>query len=313
MHKTTVNFTCDNKPWVVGEGVDLYNTLFHEWGHAAHFANMDMQDVILNTEYPPASTAWAETQSMFMDTMLSSIERRTRYAKFPFHLFEERVRKLWPIASKWLMSICAIIEFERRIYTTEVLTKELVIQFATEISDKHFDFSEPFLFVMWPVHLYSWENACSYHGYGLAELGLAQAREYFYDKYGYIVDNLNVGEEMTRYWRVWSSIGFAECIQWLTGKPIAAESYLKSINRTVDQVLQDSRDRIAKLETIPFNEGSIDIGAVIKIVDGKEQICDSSVSFEDMCEKFKIWIQTKKKFKINDSIPAGTKYNLILL
>jgi hypothetical protein len=40
-----------------------------------------MTEICLNTEYPPASTAWDETQSMFLDTMFDSIEWRTRYAK----------------------------------------------------------------------------------------------------------------------------------------------------------------------------------------------------------------------------------------
>lgn len=284
---TKVNFTCDNKPGVIGEWSDLSHTLFHEWGHAAHFANMNMQDVILNTEYPPASTARAETQSMFMDTMNSSIERSTRYAYYPFALFEEKTRKLRPLAPKRLMSICAIVDFERRLYTAEYLTKEIVVWFAKEISDLYLDYTEPFLFALLPVHIYSWESSCSYHGYGLAELGLNQVRAYFYNKYGYIVDNPNVGEEMTKWRKVWSSLSFNECLQWLTGEWISTKAYLNNINRTVEQVLETAKERIAKLENIPKNSNLIDIGAKIAIVDGKDLICDNSVSFEDMCSKFR--------------------------
>lgn len=64
-----VGFTCTALPGQVGDGINAGNTLFHEGGHAAHFANMDMPDVLYNTEYPPTSTAWAETQSQFMDAM----------------------------------------------------------------------------------------------------------------------------------------------------------------------------------------------------------------------------------------------------
>ena len=52
--------------------------------------NTDMKDVCLNHEYAPMSTAWAETQSMFLDNVYSSIEWRMRYAKHsmehPIHL-----------------------------------------------------------------------------------------------------------------------------------------------------------------------------------------------------------------------------------
>lgn len=292
---TRVNFTCDNKPWVIGEWSDLSITLFHEWGHAAHFANMNMKDVILNTEYPPASTARAETQSMFMDTMNSSIERSTRYANYPFALFEEKTRKLRPLAPKRLMSICAIVDFERRLYTSDELTKDIVIEFAKQISDRYFDYSESLLFALLPVHIYSWESSCSYHGYGLAELWLHQLRAYFYNKYGYIVDNPKVGEEMTKRRNVWSSISFNECLKWLTGEWVSTKAYLANINRTVEEVLEVAKERIAKLETIPQTTNPIDIWAKISIVDGNDIICDNSISFEDMCEKFKMRIETKKE------------------
>jgi hypothetical protein len=126
---------------------------------------MNMDDVILNTEYPPASTARAETQSMFMDTMNSSIEWSVRYAHYPFKLFEDKTKKLRPLAAKEMMSICAIVDFEKRLYTSEILTKDIVIEFAKQISDRYFDYTEPFLFALLPVHIYSWESSCSYHGY----------------------------------------------------------------------------------------------------------------------------------------------------
>src|SRR2546430_17515342 len=74
--------------------------LFHEGGHAADRLASEQEETCLNTEWPPASIAWAETHSQFMDTMLSSIEWRTRYAKnregapYPLDLFERKVRKL---------------------------------------------------------------------------------------------------------------------------------------------------------------------------------------------------------------------------
>ena len=289
---TKVNFTCDNKPGVVGEGSDLHVTLFHEWGHAAHFANMAYEDVILNVEYPPASTSWAETQSMFMDTMFSSIERKTRYADYPFELYEEKMKKLWPLSAKGIMGIALIVDFERKLYTAENLTKESVIEYAKEVSDKYLDMSEPYLFSLLPVHIYSRESSCSY---GLAILWLSQARKYFYDKYEYIVDNPKVGEEMIKWRQVWSSLSFNECMKGLTWENVSANAYLENINRTIDQVIQDAKQRIARLKEVPQTTQRIDINAKITIVDGKETICDNTNSFEEMSEKFKSRIQTKKE------------------
>jgi hypothetical protein len=85
-------------------------------------------------------------------------------------LYEEKTKKLWPLSAKRIMSICAIVDFERRLYTADNLTKDQVIQYAKDISDRYLGYSEPFLFALLPVHIYSWESSCSYHGYGLAEL-----------------------------------------------------------------------------------------------------------------------------------------------
>jgi len=46
---------------------------------------------------------------------------------------------------------------------------------------------------------------------------------------------------------------------------------------------------------VPQTTQAIDIGARIRIVDGKDVICDNTISFEDMCEKFKKRIENKKE------------------
>lgn len=90
------------------------------------------------------------------------------------------------------MGIAAMVAFERLVYLEENLTAEKVKQFAATISAEYFDYTEPFHFVLLPVHLYSWESACAYHGYGLASLAVAQWRKYWYEKDGYIVDNPHI-------------------------------------------------------------------------------------------------------------------------
>jgi hypothetical protein len=159
---------------------------------------MDQQDVILNTEYPPASTAWAETQSMFMDSVMSSIEYRTLYARnsdgeyFPREQFETRVRKLHPLAGRRMMSIAAMVQFERQIYTSTDLTTDKVLDIANGVSLNYFSHSTPLPRPLLAVHPFNWESACSYHGYGMADLAVYQYREFFFERDGYVLDNPQV-------------------------------------------------------------------------------------------------------------------------
>ena len=99
LQKGSSNFTCNVVYGQVGSGMQGMHTLFHEGGHAADRINSIQKDACINSEYPPASTAWAETQSMFLDTLFGSIEWKMRYAtnkedqSYPFDLFVRRVEK----------------------------------------------------------------------------------------------------------------------------------------------------------------------------------------------------------------------------
>lgn len=287
-----LNFTCNSRLWVMGEGADMIRTLFHEWWHAAHFANMNMQDSILNTEYPPASIAWMETQSKFMESILDSIARKTKYLHnsqgdcYPFESFEKRTHKLWNLEPRYLQTIGAVVQFERILYTDPDLTSTKVINYATQISYEYFDYETPYLYVLLPGHIYGWDSSCNYHGYGLAQIAVYQLREYFMNEFGYIADNPRVWESLKRYRSLWSSTSFEENVQHITWKKISTAAYLKYINRSVQEVLDEARNDIAKLETIPANEKPINLNAHFKVVEWNKIVCDNSLSFEDMCKKF---------------------------
>jgi Zn-dependent oligopeptidase len=184
-HKGSSNFTCNVVYGQIGSGAQGIHTLFHEGGHAADRLNSKQSEVCINTEYPPASTAWAETQSMFLDTMFSSMEWRVRYAKnkegvaYPFELFQRRIEKLGILAPLNMMGIHDVMEFERRIYEAKNLTREKVLTIAKQCSKKFFNRTEDSLSLLNVPHIYAWESSCSYHGYGLAELALAQWRQVF--------------------------------------------------------------------------------------------------------------------------------------
>jgi oligoendopeptidase F len=297
----TTNFTCNVVAGQVGSGIQGYNTLFHEGGHAAHILNAEEQEVILNQEYAPMSMAWAETQSMFLDTLFSSVEWKTRYAKksagdvYPFELFEKKVRKLNILKPGRISSILFVANYEREIYETKNLTKEKVLAIAKKAYRKYFDRSEDSLYALNIPHIYSWESSGSYHGYGLAEMALSQWREYFYKKYGYIVDNPKVGEEMARVWKNGARYTFKEFVVRATGKKLSSAALLSDVTKSVDATLKDAKKKIARLESVkPYTKG-VKLHASISMVHGKKKIATNQKSFEDMAETYKKWLISESK------------------
>ena len=136
---------------------------------------------------------------MFMDTIASSIEWKTRYAhnaagkKYPFDIFERKMKAVYPLIPLDMMYVMRVVFFEKEIYECRHLTRESVLTIAKKINKKFLDYSEDSISILNTPHLYS-ESSAYYHGYGLAELAVHQWWDYFFKKYGYIVDNPNVGK-----------------------------------------------------------------------------------------------------------------------
>jgi hypothetical protein len=291
------NFTCNVVYGQVGSAADGYRTLFHEGGHAAHYLNATVPDICVTTEYTPSSTAWAETQSMFLDGMYGSIEWRVRYAKnskgeaYPFNLFERKVEKVHLVSPLGINGIMAVSNFEREMYEAKKLTPAFVVSSAKKNFKKYFDRSHDSLTLLNVPHIYSWESSCSYHGYALATLALNQWRKYFYKKYGYIVDNPNVGREMKKVWAVGSTKTFAECVKMATGKKLSAEAYLENVTASKEKIFESAKKRIARTEKVKRFEKPIKLNASIRMVHGKEVRADNKKSFEDMAAKYGAWVK----------------------
>ncbi len=296
----SANFTCNTVYGQIGSSEDAFNTLFHEGGHAAHLLNTEETEACVNNEYPPASTAWDETQSMFLDTMLDSIEWKNRYAKtnegesFPLSLFEREVRKLRPLAPLAMNSISSVMYFERAIYEEKNLTEKKLLSLAKNVYRKFTDTEVDSLRLLSIPHIYTWESACSYHGYGLAQLALLQWREYFYKKYGYIVDNKNVGKEMRAMWKYASAKSFPDCVKLATGKKLSPDAFLKNATATVATVLKTTKKRIDLTEAVPHGKKPIELNATIKMVHGKKVVATNKKSFEDMSKTYAKWLTTQK-------------------
>merc|ERR1712086_275641 len=97
---SSTNFTSLADPKAVGSGLTGLTTLMHEAGHAAHFANVVQPSPLFSQERAPTSVAYAENQSMFLDSLVDDAEWKCKYAvnregkSMPFELMEESIREV---------------------------------------------------------------------------------------------------------------------------------------------------------------------------------------------------------------------------
>ncbi len=296
----SANFTCNLVARQVGSGYNGMHTLFHEGGHAAHLLSSISEDVCVNHEYAPLSNAWAETQSMFLDTLFGSVEWASRYAynkkgeKFPFEIFKKQVIKNHPARPLGLNGTMLVSTFEREIYESKNLNSNKVKLLAKKVFKKYMERSEDSLYVLTVPHIYSFESSAYYHGYALAELILTQWREYFYKKYGHIVDNKNVGKEMAKVWRLASTLTLPEFVKLATGKKLSADDFIKNATMSLPKVIKRTEERVGALEKVKPYTKPIDLNASIRLVHGKKVIADNKKSFEDMVRKYSLWLSKQK-------------------
>src|SRR6185503_14654748 len=103
-HRARIHFTGSAIPGMVGAGYRAMETLFHEGGHAAHFANVDMPAPCFGQEFAPTSVGFSETQSMFLDSLLGDADWQSRYARdragnvLPWAITERGIRIMQPFA-----------------------------------------------------------------------------------------------------------------------------------------------------------------------------------------------------------------------
>lgn len=77
---STTHFTSLADPSAIGSGHTGLTTLMHEAGHAAHFANVAMPSPLFSQERSPTSVAYAENQSMFLDSLVGDADWMAKYA-----------------------------------------------------------------------------------------------------------------------------------------------------------------------------------------------------------------------------------------
>jgi oligoendopeptidase F len=295
-----INFTANAKPDQVGSGAHAINTLFHEGGHAAHFANVTQNAPCFSQEFAPTSMAYAETQSMFCDSLLDDADWLKRYAcntlgePIPDSLVRERIQTTQPFAAMAERGIMLVPYFERALYqlADDELTAERVLILARETELKILGVATGPRPILSIPHLLNQESAAAYHGYLLANMAVYQTRAYFERTDGYLTDNPAIGPALAEhYWARGNGVSHNQTLIDLTGEPFNAKYLADYCNRTVDQAWETACAQMAQAATRTYPQPTqADLDAHIRIVHGAELIADNSESDDAMCRQFEAWV-----------------------
>ncbi|MGL6587149.1 M3 family metallopeptidase, partial [Aeromonas hydrophila] len=294
-----VNFTSLANPAQVGSGWSGLNTLFHEGGHAAHFANVTGNAPCFSQEFPPTSMAYAETQSMFCDSLLDDADWLKRYARnaagepIPDALIKAMIEARQPFRAFNERQIALVAYFERDLYAMDEAerTPAAVLALARRWERQILGVESPRPLLAIP-HLLNQESACAYHGYLLALMAVEQTRAYFLKRDGYLTDNPRIGPDLAaHYWGPGNGMTHDETLQSLTGKGFSAGPLARACNQSVAEAWQQAEACMAAArQRPPVGEGE-PLNARIRVVHGDQLIADNSGSEAAMLADFERWIR----------------------
>jgi oligoendopeptidase F len=280
----------------------------HEAGHAAHFANVKQHTPLASQERAPTSVAYAETQSMFLDSLVSDAAWRAKYAKnaqgqvLPFEIIQQEIEATHPFAVFQLRAMLVVSYFEKALYELpdEQVTAETILQLATTMEDKIQGGPSPRPLLSVP-HLVSDEASCYYHGYTLAEMCVHQTRAFFKERDGYIVDNPKVGPTLkAAYWECGNTRPFLELVQELTKSPLAGDSWVAMLNEPIADKIRREKQEYEQALSSTTNSTStttalsddVDLNMTVRFVDGDTLIADSNQagSILAACKQFEDFV-----------------------
>lgn len=302
-HPARINFTANAVPGQIGSGRRALNTLLHEGGHAAHFSNIDMPAPCFSQEFAPTSVAFAETQSMFLDSLMDDADWMTRYAHdaegnpIPRDLIHALLEKKHRYRAHELRRMLAVSYAEKELYemTDEELTADHILERFQAIEQRLLcqpAAGRPILAI---PHLLANEASAYYHGYTLAQMAVFQTRAYFLRRDGHLMDNPRIGPELAQvYWRPGNSKTFLELVEELTGEPFSAKATSELVTRPLEEVLADADRRIADLDAIPRFTGDVRLGATVRLVHGDHVIGEAreDEALDGVSERFEQWVGT---------------------
>jgi len=297
-----INFTANAVPHQVGGGIGASRTLFHEGGHAAHFSNILTDAPCFSHEFPPTSVAYAETQSMFLDSLISDPDWRVRYAHndagnaMPVELIERSIRETLPFRGWDIRAMMTIPFGERALYECpeDQLHPEHILNTFRGIEKDLQGLTGGIRPILTVPHLLSGEASAYYHGYVLAEMAVYQTRAHFLKQDGYLTDNPNIGPALAEhYWSPGNAVAFSATLESLTGNGLSTDALVEHCNQDLDEALSGAHASIEKEASIPKHEGPVELDATIRVIHGKKEIASTKgTSFEQLSDDFENWVNT---------------------
>jgi Zn-dependent oligopeptidase len=295
-----INFTANAVVGQMGAGHSAVRTLFHEGGHAAHFANIVKRAPCFSQEFAPTSVGLAETQSMFMDSLIDDAAWQTRYAAtaagelVPLDLIEEVISEQQPFKG-WDQRAMLTVPFaERALYEIpeNELSPDRVLETFRRVEQELQGLTAGTRPVLAVPHLLAGESSAYYHGYVLAEMAVYQTRRFFLDRDGYLTDNARIGPDLAKhYWAEGNAKTFDDTIASLTGKPLSADALVEASNASVEETFEDARKGVERMKSVPKQEGAVELDATIRVMHGREVVSSTEDGgFEGACEAFEAWI-----------------------
>jgi hypothetical protein len=299
-----INFTSLGTPGQIGAGFVALQTLFHEGGHAAHFSNIFMPAPCFSQEFAPTSVAYAETQSMFCDSLTLDADWRFRYAKdargsdMPRALIDEAITRKQRFAANGVRMMLVVPYVERMLY--ELADSELdaatILKRTREIErDLLFLSASPRPTLSIP-HLISGESSAYYHGYVLAEMAVEQTRSFFMSRDGFLLDNPRIGPDLAEhYWKPGNSKTFLSLVESLTGKPLSPDALVHECSRDVGEALADTDKALSREKEIPRSTKPIELDARIALIHGDEVVATNGKGepFEQLERTFADWLRAR--------------------
>jgi oligoendopeptidase F len=294
-----INFTAEAKPDQVGSGLRAIATLFHEGGHAAHFANVTQNAPCFSQEFAPTTAAYAETQSMFCDSLLGDADWLKRYAvdaqgqAMPDELIRARIASVQPMMAFNERTAALVSYFEAALYAMDdaARTPEAVLALARDCEQRVLGLASPRPLLAIP-HLLNQESACAYHGYLLAHMAVYQTRAHFVQRFGYLTDNPEIGPLLAQhYWGPGNSVTLDATLRSLTGEGFGARHLAEECNLSVDAAWARAQQGMQGAAQRCYPDAHPQrLDALIRVVHGDQLLADSSTSEDAMCERFEHWV-----------------------
>ncbi|PQV50071.1 M3 family metallopeptidase [Paraburkholderia sp. BL21I4N1] len=293
-----VRFTSTARPQQAGAGLQGLNVLFHEAGHAAHYANVTRNSPCFAQEFAPSSPALLEAQAKFFDALPADPCWLRRYAMdaagkpMPEEAIRARVEARQAFLAYSERRDLVPTYFEWALYNMDDAqrTPDSILELARSVTKRILGIAGHTNYVLATPHPIYHDIAVYYHGYLLARMAAAQTRAYLIQSLGYIVDNPAVGPLLAEhYWAPGNSATLDQTLFALTGETLNVSYLAAECNRSAADAWQQSQEAFRRSEQATPSLQRGDLDASISIVHGAQRIASNDESLSALYAEFEAW------------------------